>query len=51
MSSENFTKYMNDLNRRIFDLVNSSDENEKLGAIMVIGERHNCVLPFVFMRS
>ena len=37
MSSDQFREYMNDLNRRIFDLVNSSDENEKLGAIMVIG--------------
>jgi FKBP12-rapamycin complex-associated protein len=49
MSSENFTKYMNDLNRRIFDLVNSSDENEKLGAIMVIGEQHDPVLPLQFV--
>ncbi len=37
MNSESFTKYMNDLNRRIFDLVNSSDTHEKMGGIMVIG--------------
>jgi len=36
MTSESFTKYMNDLNKRIFDLVNSSDPYEKLGGIMVI---------------
>lgn len=37
MSSEQFTKYMNDLNKRIFDLVNSTDAHEKMGGIMVIG--------------
>lgn len=38
MSSEAFTKYMNDLNKRIFDLVNSSNAHEKMGGIMVIDE-------------
>ena len=29
-------KFMNDLNRRLFDMLNSSDVNEKLGAISAI---------------
>jgi len=37
MSSDSFTKFMNDLNRRIFDLVNSQDVHEKMGGINVIG--------------
>jgi FKBP12-rapamycin complex-associated protein len=45
MNSESFTKYMNDLNRRIFDLVNSSDTHEKMGGIMVIGTLP--LLPFL----
>eukprot|EP00457_Paulinella_chromatophora_P000061 gb/GEZN01000061.1/.p1 GENE.gb/GEZN01000061.1/~~gb/GEZN01000061.1/.p1 ORF type:complete len:2707 (+),score=463.21 gb/GEZN01000061.1/:107-8227(+) len=38
MSSDTFNKYMEQLNKRIFDLVNSSDVNEKLSGIMVIDE-------------
>jgi hypothetical protein len=47
MSSEAFTAYMNNLNKRICDLVNSSDIHEKMGGITVIGivptERGNVV--------
>jgi FKBP12-rapamycin complex-associated protein len=38
ISSESFTKVMNDLNRRIFDLVNSSDVHCKMGGISIIDE-------------
>jgi len=38
MPPETFTKYMEDMTRRIFDLVNSPDPNEKMGGIMVIDE-------------
>ncbi len=38
MSSENFSRFMNDLtNKHIFDLVNSSVVAEKIGGIMAIG--------------
>ncbi len=40
MSSDTFTNYMNDLNKKIFDLVNSSDAQDKMGGIYVIG-KHN----------
>ncbi len=35
-SAETAGKFMNDLNRRLFDMLNSSDSNEKLGAISAI---------------
>jgi FKBP12-rapamycin complex-associated protein len=38
LSSELFTVYMGNLNKKVFDLVNSSDVNEKLGGILVIDE-------------
>ncbi len=37
MSSDNFTKFMNELNRLIMELVNSTHLEEKMGGIMVIG--------------
>lgn len=36
-SSDNFTKFMIELNRLIMELVNSSNVEEKMGGIMVIG--------------
>lgn len=36
--AEVFNRYMNDLNKRIFDLVNSSEVAEKMGGIIVIDE-------------
>jgi len=36
-SGESFTRFINDVNKRIFDLVSSSDVSEKLGGIMAIG--------------
>jgi serine/threonine-protein kinase mTOR len=36
-SGEAFTRYINDVNKRIFDLVNSSDPTDKLGGIAAIG--------------
>lgn len=38
LSGENFTKFINDVNRRIFELVNSTDYHEKIGGIMAIDE-------------
>lgn len=38
LSGENFTKFINDVNRRIFELVNSNDYHEKIGGIMAIDE-------------
>jgi hypothetical protein len=37
MSSDQFTKFMNDLNRQIMELVNSPQNEDKLSGIMVIG--------------
>ena len=37
MSGDNFTKFMNELNRLILELVNSQHVEEKIGGIMVIG--------------
>ena len=33
-----FTKFINDVNRRIFELVNGSEANDKIGGIMAINE-------------
>jgi len=38
LSGENFTKFINDINRRIFELVNSNDYHDKLGGILAIDE-------------
>ncbi|KYQ91695.1 protein kinase [Tieghemostelium lacteum] len=38
MTNENFTKFMQDVNNLIFELVNSSGVNEKIGGIMAIDE-------------
>ena len=38
LPAEAFTRFMNDLNRRIFDLVNSSDIHDKLGGVRIIDE-------------
>ena len=35
-SGESFTRFINDVNKRIFDLVSSTDVAEKLGGIMAI---------------
>ena len=37
MSSENFAKLMNEINKVILDLCNSSEVHEKHGGILVIG--------------
>ncbi|KAJ3103710.1 phosphatidylinositol kinase- protein kinase tor1 [Phlyctochytrium bullatum] len=36
ISGDQFTKFMNDINRRIFDLINSSDTSDKIGGIVAI---------------
>lgn len=36
LSGENFTKFINEVNRRIFELVNSNDINDKVGGILAI---------------
>ncbi|KXS11006.1 FAT-domain-containing protein [Gonapodya prolifera JEL478] len=36
LSGENFTRFMNDVNRRIFELVHSQDNEEKIGGIIAI---------------
>ena len=38
MSSETFSRFMNELNRRIFDLVSSAESHEKQGGIQAIEE-------------
>jgi hypothetical protein len=38
MTAENFTKFMADLNSRIFTLVGSEVEHERLCGITIIGE-------------
>ena len=37
LAGEIFTKFMNDVNRRIFELVHSNETNEKIGGILAIG--------------
>lgn len=36
LNGEAFTKFMNDINRRIFELIHSQDNTEKLGGILLI---------------
>lgn len=36
-TGESFTKLMNDVNRRIFELIHSNENMERLGGIMAIG--------------
>jgi len=36
ISGENFTKFINDVNRRIFALIQSNDNDEKIGGILAI---------------
>ncbi|ORX52573.1 phosphatidylinositol kinase Tor2 [Piromyces finnis] len=36
ISGENFTKFINDVNRRIFSLIQSNDNDEKIGGILAI---------------
>lgn len=36
ISGENFTKFINDINRRIFALIQSNDNDEKIGGILAI---------------
>jgi hypothetical protein len=43
MSKERFNRVMSDVNRMIFDLVHSSDPNEKMGGIVIIGAFGNCI--------
>ena len=40
ISGEAFTKFMDGVSRRIFELVNSSDVNEKMGGIVAIGKQN-----------
>ena len=37
-SAEQYTSFMDELNHHIFEMVSSSDANEKKGGIMAIGE-------------
>ncbi|KAJ3227345.1 phosphatidylinositol kinase- protein kinase tor1 [Clydaea vesicula] len=36
ISVENFSKFINDLNRRIFELIHSSDNNDKIAGVLAI---------------
>ncbi|KNC98625.1 uncharacterized protein SPPG_06307 [Spizellomyces punctatus DAOM BR117] len=36
ISGEAFTKFVNDVNRRIFELIHSNDNNDKIGGILAI---------------
>lgn len=36
LSKENTTKLLNDVNRRIFDLIHSHDNNDRIGGILAI---------------
>lgn len=36
VSGENFIKFNNDVNKKIFELIHSSDLNDKIGGIMAI---------------
>ena len=38
---EGTTKFINDVNRRIFELIHSSDMNDKIGGILAIGKKEN----------
>lgn len=38
LDTESFTAYIAALNKRIFDLVNSSDATDKMGGILIIGK-------------
>eukprot|EP00736_Rhodelphis_marinus_P007859 Rmarinus@m.12108 len=38
MSGEEFTRFMNDLNRKIFDLVHSSEAHDRMGGLIAIDE-------------
>lgn len=40
-SAEQYTSFMDELNHHIFEMVSSSDANEKKGGIMAIGEYYN----------
>jgi hypothetical protein len=37
LAGESLTKLMNDINRRIFELIHSSDNNDKMAGILAIG--------------
>lgn len=37
MTAENFAKFNNDVNKKIFELIHSPDNYEKVGGIMAIG--------------
>jgi hypothetical protein len=52
-SPEQHTSFMDDFNHHIFEMVSSSDANEKKGGIMAIGKAVNvsCVLLFVRTRD
>lgn len=43
-SAEQYTSFMDELNHHIFEMVSSSDANEKKGGIMAIGEYYNVSL-------
>ncbi|KAJ3083694.1 phosphatidylinositol kinase- protein kinase tor1, partial [Quaeritorhiza haematococci] len=36
LSGDAFTKFINDINRRIFELIHSKDDNDKIGGILAI---------------
>jgi FKBP12-rapamycin complex-associated protein len=37
LTGENFAKFMNDINRRIFEFIHSSNNSEKISGILAIG--------------
>jgi FKBP12-rapamycin complex-associated protein len=37
LSGESFTKFMNEINRKIYELVHSADNVDKMGGILAIG--------------
>ena len=41
VSGETFSKFMNDVNRRIFELIQSNDVYDKIGGILAIGMSGN----------
>jgi len=37
LSGGSFTKFMNEINRKIYELVHSADNDDKMGGILAIG--------------
>jgi serine/threonine-protein kinase mTOR len=41
ISVENFKKFSNDINKKIFELIHSNEVHEKIGGILAIGNCHH----------